>query len=155
MAGFLADERPSHIVLGGGGFIGAHVAACLRGRRDAPTVIVIDKAPSQYASLGDYCSHFIALDLTDSEAVASAMTTLPHGAWVWHFAADMGGMGYLQSNDAVMATNIAITLSALRIARAVQAPRFFLASSACVYPEVRGCAVDGGQGWGGGCLHRC
>jgi GDP-D-mannose 3', 5'-epimerase len=129
-------EAAAHVVLGGAGFIGAHLGAHLRDRHGAPTVIAVDKAPSPHRPTGDYCSEFIAVDLTDAEAVASVAQRLPHGAWVWHFAADMGGMGYLQHNDAVLATNMAITLAALRIARTIEAPRFFFASSACVYPEV-------------------
>jgi len=125
----------THIVLGGGGFIGSHLAKHLHHRLGA-TVVVVDKHPSAYMTTSEYCSRYVALDLSDAEAVACAAQTLPRHAWVWHFAADMGGMGYLQANSAVMATNITLTLAALRIADVVKAPRFFFASSACVYPEV-------------------
>ncbi|CAF5061970.1 unnamed protein product, partial [Rotaria sp. Silwood1] len=56
--------------------------------------------------------------------------------WVFNFAADMGGMGYIQSNNSVILfNNTMISFNMLEAARQHGVQRFFYASSACVYPE--------------------
>jgi nucleoside-diphosphate-sugar epimerase len=55
--------------------------------------------------------------------------------WVFCFAADMGGMGYIAANEsALLLSNTAITTNVVRSCVAHGAARLFMASSACVYP---------------------
>lgn len=56
--------------------------------------------------------------------------------WIFNLAADMGGMGFIQSNHSVILyNNTMISFNVLEAARRVGAKRFFYASSACIYPE--------------------
>lgn len=55
---------------------------------------------------------------------------------MFNLAADMGGMGFIQSNHSViMYNNTMISFNVLEAARQAGCSRFFYASSACIYPE--------------------
>merc|ERR1712188_312166 len=55
---------------------------------------------------------------------------------VFNLAADMGGMGFIQSNHGViMYNNTMISFNVLEASRRQGAKRVFYASSACIYPE--------------------
>jgi GDP-D-mannose 3', 5'-epimerase len=57
---------------------------------------------------------------------------------VLNLAADMGGMGFIVSNESVLAfNNTAISMNMLEAARRGGCERFFYASSACVYNEAK------------------
>lgn len=58
----------------------------------------------------------------------------PRGAWVWHLAAEHGGVGWLHGRD-VFRSNSQMTWSVLNLAG--RADRIFLASSACAYGTAR------------------
>jgi len=56
--------------------------------------------------------------------------------WVFNLAADMGGMGFIQSNNSVITfNNTMISLSGVEASRSNNVTRYFFASSACAYPE--------------------
>ncbi len=55
---------------------------------------------------------------------------------VFNLAADMGGMGFIQSNHSViMYNNTMISFNIMEAARQANVARLFYASSACIYPE--------------------
>lgn len=57
---------------------------------------------------------------------------------VFNLAADMGGMGFIQSNHSViMYNNTMISFNMMEASRIAGIKRFFYASSACIYPEGR------------------
>ena len=57
-------------------------------------------------------------------------------AQVFNLAADMGGMGFIQSNAATLFyNNLMIDVNMVEAARKNGVTRFFYSSSACVYPE--------------------
>jgi 2C-methyl-D-erythritol 2,4-cyclodiphosphate synthase len=57
---------------------------------------------------------------------------------VCNLAADMGGMGFIQSNHSViMYNNTMISFNMLEAARINGVKRFFYASSACIYPKFK------------------
>jgi GDP-D-mannose 3',5'-epimerase len=56
---------------------------------------------------------------------------------VFNLAADMGGMGFIQTNHAtIFYNNIMIDVNMVEAARKNGVKRFFYSSSACVYPGV-------------------
>ena len=56
--------------------------------------------------------------------------------WVFNFAADMGGMGFIQSNHSVILyNNTMISFNLMEASRRNSVKRFFYASSACIYPN--------------------
>merc|ERR1712003_97740 len=58
--------------------------------------------------------------------------------YVYNLAADMGGMGFIASNESVLSfNNTAISMNMLEAARRNNVRDFFYASSACVYNEAK------------------
>jgi GDP-D-mannose 3',5'-epimerase len=56
--------------------------------------------------------------------------------WVFNLAADMGGMGFIESNHSVILwNNTMISFNMLESARRNGCKRFFYSSTACIYPE--------------------
>jgi GDP-D-mannose 3',5'-epimerase len=56
--------------------------------------------------------------------------------WVFNFAADMGGMGFIQSNHStILYNNTMISFNMIEAARRAGVQRYFYSSSACIYPE--------------------
>jgi len=56
--------------------------------------------------------------------------------WVFNFAADMGGMGFIQSNHStILYNNTMISFNMIEAARRCGVKRYFYSSSACIYPE--------------------
>lgn len=53
---------------------------------------------------------------------------------VWHFAAEMGGMGFIDSSPIRCSENVLADLSVLRQCSAYDVGKVVFASSACVYP---------------------
>jgi nucleoside-diphosphate-sugar epimerase len=116
------------VVTGGGGFIGGYLIADLR-RRGA-RVRAVDIKP-----LGEWCQRFpdvenVRLDLREREACRTAT----RGArWVFNLAADMGGMGFIETHRAECSLSVLINTHMLLAARDQGVERYFFSSSACVY----------------------
>ena len=69
---------------------------------------------------------------------ASACDAVTDGAdWVFDLAADMGGMGFIESHKLDCSLSVLISTNLLRAAAAKDVQRFLFASSACVYPSYR------------------
>lgn len=117
------------VVAGGGGFIGGHVVADLvqRGCRRIRSVDVkpLDEWHQVFPGVEN-----LHLDLRERQACVQAAT----GArFVFHFAADMGGMGFIETHKADCMLSVLIDTHLLLAARERGVERFFYASSACVY----------------------
>ena len=56
---------------------------------------------------------------------------------VYNFAADMGGMGFIERNKALCMLSVLINTHLLMASRENGVRRFFFASSACIYPDYR------------------
>jgi GDP-D-mannose 3',5'-epimerase len=55
---------------------------------------------------------------------------------VYNLAADMGGMGFIESNQSVLLfNNTMLSFNMLEAARAQKVSRYFYSSTACVYNE--------------------
>jgi len=119
------------VVAGGGGFIGSHLAKRLKEQGDY--LIVGDWQRNEYFEEKEFCDEFHLLDLRSLENCLE----LTKGAEdVYNLAADMGGMGFIQSNHSVILyNNTLISFNMIEAARRNGAKRFFYSSSACIYPE--------------------
>src|SRR5215218_5140614 len=117
------------VVAGGGGFIGGHVVADLL-RRGHSRVRSVDCKP-----LDEWFQRFPeadnrVLDLRNRDTCREAVT----GArYVFNLAADMGGMGFIESNKALCMLSVLIGTHMLVAARDEGVDRFYFSSSACVY----------------------
>lgn len=122
------------IVLGGGGFIGGHLAKRLF--KEGCHVTVADIKNHEYFDHADICNEFILADLRDPVAVASIIY---EGCdEVYQLAADMGGAGYIftGNNDAnVMHNSAMINLNVAHECNIKHVKKVFYSSSACMYPE--------------------
>jgi len=127
----LAEGKKKCFIGGGGGFIGSWLAKRLKS--EGHYVVVADVNRNQYFEEKDFCDEFYQLDLRIPE---NCMKATKGCQWVFNLAADMGGMGFIQSNNSRIAFNSTLlSLHVLDAARKNKCERYFYSSSACVYPE--------------------
>ena len=122
------------IVLGGGGFIGGHLA--LRLKKQGHHVRIADIKRHEYFQQADICHEFLKCDLTDPKCVELVITE--DCDEVYQLAADMGGAGYIftGNNDAnVMFNSALINLNVAKECVSKKVKKVFYSSSACMYPE--------------------
>lgn len=118
------------LVTGAGGFIGHHLVKSLK--QKGLEVIGVDiKQPEFEASAADrFVVHDIRQATPEWEAVFQGVDE------VWALAADMGGMGFISKNHAmIMRDNVLMNMNTLEGARKAGVKRYLYTSSACVYPE--------------------
>ena len=127
------------LVLGGGGFIGGHLAKRLK--NEGFWVRVVDiKNKHDFWLNNDICNEYICGDLRDPNLVSEVMSLPDSSVFdeVYQLAADMGGAGYIFTgeNDAnVMHNSALINLNVVFEASKNKVKRIFYSSSACMYPE--------------------
>ena len=125
------------LVLGGGGFIGGHLATRLKG--EGLWVRAVDVQRPRYAPTS--ANEFIVADLRDPRSCVEAL----EGGFdeVYQLAAEMGGAGFIATgdNDAdLMRSSALINLNLLGACGGASGQasghvgRIFYSSSACVYP---------------------
>jgi len=129
----MATEKLRILVAGGGGFIGSHLAKRLKG--EGHWVRIVDWKPNEYFDEKEICDEFLQLDLRD---MGNCLKACEKTQWVYDLAADMGGMGFIQSNHGtILYNNTMISFNLVEAARRCGVKRFFYSSSACIYPEYR------------------
>lgn len=117
------------VVCGAGGFIGGHLIAHLR-RQGYMNLRAVDVKPQ---SEWYQCFHDVENWVLDLRDKANCYQALQGASFVFNFAADMGGMGFIENNKALCMLNILINTHLLLAARDIGVERFFFSSSACVY----------------------
>lgn len=123
------DKREKAVVCGAGGFIGGHLIAELR-RQGYTNLRAVDVKPLPEWFQRFYDVENLVLDLRDVKACYRAL----QGAnYVYNLAADMGGMGFIETNRALCMLNVLVNTHLLMAARDIGVERYFYASSACVY----------------------
>jgi nucleoside-diphosphate-sugar epimerase len=143
------------LILGGGGFIGGHLAKRLK--EEGNYVRVVDIKSHEYFSQKEMCDEFLLYDLRDTRNVESVFRLESHDGKilpftynkhpfsdmipfdeVYQLAADMGGAGYIFTgeHDAdVMHNSAMINLNVSKECVSTNVKRIFYSSSACMYPE--------------------
>jgi len=126
------------VVCGAGGFIGGHLVAALRARGGA-TIRAVDIKPldAWFQQFDDVEN--MTLDLREADACRRACDG---AAQVFNLACDMGGMGFIENNKAACMVSVLINTQLLIAARDALVPRYFFASSACVYPQAKQSTAD-------------
>ena len=117
------------LVTGAGGFIGGEMVAELR-RQGHRRVRAVDVKPlaEWYQVSGD--AENLVLDLNLKENCDQAARGVGE---VYNFAANMGGMGFIENNKALCMLSVLINTHMLQAAQEAGVRRFFYSSSACVY----------------------
>ena len=92
-----------------------------------------DWARNEYFTEDEFCNEFFHADLRVLDNCLKASAGCD---WVFNLAADMGGMGFIESNHSVILwNNTMISFNMLEAARRNGCKRFFYSSTACIYPE--------------------
>ena len=116
---------------GGGGFIGSWLALDLK--KKGFYVICADWKRNEFMEVPEFCDEF---HLADLRIPANCLRVCDGCRDVYNLAADMGGMGFIKSNESVlMYNNTMISFNMLEAARCKGVKRYFYSSSACVYND--------------------
>jgi GDP-D-mannose 3', 5'-epimerase len=117
------------LVCGAGGFIGGHLVKSLLDN-GANVIRAVDVKPIDewYQTSAGVTN--LVLDLKDKD---SCMKAAQGAEVVFQLAADMGGMGFIESNKALCMLSVLTNTHMLMAAREKGVERFFYSSSACVY----------------------
>lgn len=117
------------LVAGGGGFIGGHLVAALR-RQGFKHIRAVDIKPREewYQIFDDVENLTLDLNLRENCEIAA------QGAGeIYNLAANMGGMGFIETNKALCMLSVLINTHLLQSALKHGCEKFFYSSSACVY----------------------
>jgi nucleoside-diphosphate-sugar epimerase len=116
------------VVAGAGGFIGGHLVVALK--KMGYKVRAVDKKPlNQWYQVSEEVENMV-LDLNLKENCYTAVNGCNE---VFNLAADMGGMGFIETHKAACMLSVLINTHMLMAARDCGIDRFFYSSSACVY----------------------
>ena len=113
------------IVTGAGGFIASHLSKRLKA--EGHFVRGVDWKENEYMEPSEFCDEFKNLDLRWPDKCKEA---LEDGPWDWCFnlAADMGGMGFIQSNHSrILFNSTMISFNVAEAARVAGVKRFWCA----------------------------
>jgi GDP-D-mannose 3',5'-epimerase len=117
------------LVAGGGGFIGGWLVRELRARGFRNVRSVDIKGIDEWYQVFDDVENVVA-DLRDLQACRESVRGM---TYVFNLAADMGGMGFIESHRADCMLSVLINTHLLMAARDAGVGRYFYSSSACVY----------------------
>jgi len=125
-------------VTGSGGFIASHLARRLKA--EGHYVRGVDWKENEHMSPDMFCDEFLTLDLRYIENCKKAVEGMD---WCFNLAADMGGMGFIQSNHSrILYNSTMISFNVAEAGRSAGVKRFWYASSACIYPEYKQLTED-------------
>jgi len=124
-------QKPRVLVTGAGGFIGHHLITHLVGRGYWVRGVDIKKPEFEET----HADEFLLLDLTVPDNCLRASHEIDE---VYGLAANMGGIGFIENNKAVIVRdNTLINLNTIEAARVNGVKRYLYTSSACIYPGYR------------------
>jgi GDP-D-mannose 3',5'-epimerase len=118
------------LVAGGGGFIGGHLVRSLLEQGHSVRSVDLKPTDDWYQVHPD--AENLWLDLRLADACEQAVAGVSE---VYNLAADMGGMGFIESHKARCMLSVLINTHLLQASLASGVGRFFFSSSACVYAE--------------------
>jgi GDP-D-mannose 3',5'-epimerase len=124
------------LVCGAGGFIGSHLVNRLK--KDGYWVRGVDLKHPEFSPTA--ADEFLILDLREEKNCQAAVAPAQGGGpidEVYQLAADMGGMGFIQSAECeIMRNSALINIHMIHSSAAAGIKRYFFSSSACVYRDM-------------------
>src|SRR3954452_15599163 len=122
------SQQTKVLVTGAGGFIGHHLTKYLVNR--GYFVRGVDIKEPEYEPTA--ANEFLRLDLSKADNCLAATEGMDQ---VYGLAANMGGIGFIENNKAVIVRdNTLINLNSIEAARSNGVKRYLYTSSACIYP---------------------
>jgi GDP-D-mannose 3',5'-epimerase len=117
------------LITGAGGFIGGALVSEFR-RQGYKNIRAVDIKPFEdwYQRFDDVENLSLDLNLKRNCERAAA-----GAAQIYNFAANMGGMGFIENNKALCMLSVLVNTHMLQAAKKFGVKRYFYASSACVY----------------------
>ena len=117
------------LVTGAGGFIGGAMVAEFR-RQGYSKIRAVDIKP-----LDEWYQRFDGVEnlVLDLNLAENCETAARGAAQIYNFAANMGGMGFIETNKALCMLSVLINTHMLQAALKFGVARYFYSSSACVY----------------------
>src|SRR2546427_5356431 len=115
------------VVCGAGGFIGGHLVKALIGQRPVRAVDI--KPLNEWFQVFPEAENLV-LDL---QLKQNCIQAARGAGTIYNLAADMGGMGFIESNKALCMLSVLINTHLLQAAKDRGVRRFFFSSSACAY----------------------
>jgi len=134
----MIDKNDLIVVTGAGGFIGGHLVADLL-QRGYERVRAVDMKPLRdWFQLLPQAEN-VQRDLRDKSACYEVSDSAD---FVFNLAADMGGMGFIETHKAECMISVLINTHMLMAARDCGVKRFLYTSSACVYAADKQTSAD-------------
>ena len=120
------------LVLGAGGFIGSHLVKRLK--REGFWVRGVDLKYPEWSKTG--ADEFVVGDLRSPQVCYNVINR--DFDEVYQLAADMGGIGYIDSAECeIMHNNSLININVIHVAKQAKIKRYFFSSSVCVYRNMK------------------
>jgi GDP-D-mannose 3',5'-epimerase len=123
------------LVCGAGGFIGSHLVKRLK--KEEHWVRGVDLKYPEFSETA--ADEFLILDLRDQKNCEKAVRTAEDQPFdeVYQLAADMGGMGFIESAECeIMRNSALINIHMIHASASKGIERYFFSSSACVYRDM-------------------
>ena len=117
------------VVTGAGGFIGGHLVKVLQ-QRGHTRIRAVDVKP-----LEEWYQRIPGVEnqVGDLALLEPCRKAAEGAAMIYNLAADMGGMGFIETHKAECMLSVLVSTHMLVAAKEAGVPRFFYSSSACVY----------------------
>src|SRR5271170_5764164 len=117
------------VVTGAGGFIGGHLVKVLQ-QRGHKKIRAVDVKP-----LGEWYQTIPGVEnqVGDLALLEPCRTAAEGARMIYNLAADMGGMGFIETHKAECMLSVLVSTHMLVAAKEAGTERFFYSSSACVY----------------------
>ena len=116
------------VVAGAGGFIGGHLTKTLLSQGHQVRAVDIKPMTRWYQVFPE--AENLVMDLKQKENCYQAVNGYNE---IFNLAADMGGMGFIETHKAACMLSVLINTHLLMAARDMGIERYFYSSSACVY----------------------
>ena len=117
------------LVCGAGGFIGGHLVSHFIKQGNTKIICADIKPKNFWFQLNEDLENF-CLDLKDYD---SALKITQNVDYIFNFACNMGGMGFIENNKAECMQSVLINTNLLIACKESKVKRYFFSSSACAY----------------------